>query len=125
MIALSTFAACAAEDRVAEPIQPNVLAERIAAGAAPVILDVRSPEEFAEGHVPGARNVPYDALADRLGELAIAPSTEVVAYCQSGRRAGIAERVLRDAGFTNVHDLSGHWQGWRAAGLPVEKPARN
>ena len=125
MIALSTFAACAAEDRVAEQIQPSELAERIAAGTAPVILDVRSPEEFAEGHLPGARNVPYDALADRLGELGIASDTEVVAYCQSGRRAAIAAGVLHDGGYINVRDLSGHWQGWREAGLPVEQPSPN
>ena len=120
MIALSTFAACAAEDRVAEQIQPSELAERIAAGTAPVILDVRSPEEFAARHVPGARNVPYDALEGRLGDLGIAPGSEVVAYCQSGRRAAIAERVLRDAGYTNVRDLAGHWKGWHEAGLPAE-----
>jgi len=70
--------------------------------------------------VPGARNVPYDALAGRLGELGIATGTEIVAYCQSGRRAAIAEGVLHDAGYTNVRDLSGHWQGWHEAGLPAE-----
>jgi rhodanese-related sulfurtransferase len=85
-----------------------------------LILDVRTPEEFAAGHVPGARNVPYDALAGRLGELAIAPGSEIVVHCQSGVRAAKAERVLADAGYTNVRDLDGHWKAWSEAGLPTE-----
>jgi rhodanese-related sulfurtransferase len=97
LIALSVLSASAAEDR-AIAIEPNELAERIAAGTAPLILDVGSPEEYAAGHLPGARNVPHDALAGRLGELGIARDAEIAVHCHSGRRAAQAEEVLRAAG---------------------------
>jgi len=102
------------------PIGGEELAARIAAGDAPLILDVRTPAEFEAGHLPGARNVPHDALADRLPALGLAPDAEIVVHCHSGRRASEAEQVLREAGHTNVRDLTGHWQAWRRAELPTE-----
>jgi rhodanese-related sulfurtransferase len=96
------------------------LAARIEAGSAPLVLDVRAQEEFAAGHIPGAVNIPHDALADRLDELQTAPADEIIVYCQSGRRAGLAESTLREHGYSNVQDLSGHWAGWTAAGLASE-----
>lgn len=95
------------------------LSARIESGSAPAILDVRTSEEFAAGHVPGALNVPHDLLAARLGRLGLDPAAEVVVHCERGGRAEAAERVLRDAGFTRVVDLEGHMQGWREAGLPT------
>jgi len=96
------------------------LAARIEAGSAPVILDVRTPEEFAAGHVKGAVNVPHDQLAERLAGLGLDPNAEVVVHCEKGGRAKAAEAVLHDAGFTRVVDLEGHMQGWRETGLPAE-----
>jgi rhodanese-related sulfurtransferase len=96
------------------------LAERIRTGTAPLILDVRTPEEFAAGHVPGAINIPHDQLESRLAELPAELDTEIVVHCKSGRRAGIAEETLSRAGYENLEDLKGHWQAWSAADLPVE-----
>ena len=62
------------------------------------VLDVRTPQEYAEGHVPGAVNVPYDQLASRLAE--VPKDKDVVLYCKSGRRAGIAADVLAANGYT-------------------------
>ena len=45
---------------------------------------------------------------------------EIVVYCRSGRRAGVAEAVLGEAGYTNIRDLEGHWLEWQAAGRPTE-----
>ena len=104
----------------AEPVSGPRLADRIAAGRAPLILDVRSSAEYEAGHIPGARNIPHDALPSRLDELPAARDTEIVVHCQSGRRAGMAEAVLVEAGYTRVRDLQGHWQAWEAAGLPQE-----
>lgn len=70
------------------------------------LVDVRTPSEFAGGHLPGAVNVPMDRLAARLGELG-PTSTKVVVYCQSGMRSARAARVLRAAGFGEVYDLGG------------------
>jgi len=102
-------------------LQPAELANKIKAGNAPLILDVRTPEEFAAGHVPGAVLVPHDELEKRIGELG-APRP-VVVYCKSGRRAGIAEEVLTQHGFS-VTLLDGSWQAWQAAKLPESVMAR-
>jgi rhodanese-related sulfurtransferase len=86
-----------------------------------VVLDVRTPAEYAEGHVPGAINVPHDAVAARLDELAPLKDKDVVVYCKSGRRAALALDVLGQNGYTRLRHLDGDMQGWVAAGRPVEK----
>jgi rhodanese-related sulfurtransferase len=96
-------------------VEPQVLAARITNGDAPLILDVRTPAEYAEGHLPGAINISHDELAGRVDELGAERNAEVVVYCRSGRRAGLAESVLVESGFTNVLDLNGHWLGWSGA----------
>ena len=96
------------------------LAAELKQGAAPVILDVRSPEEYGAGHIPGARNVPLDQLAARLPELGIAKTDEVVVHCERGPRAAQAEALLAKDGYEHVVDLEGHMKGWRESGLPVE-----
>ena len=106
------------------PVPATELAAQIAAKdavhPAPLILDVRTPAEFAAGHVPGAVLIPVDQLAARVGELG-APR-EIVVYCRTGHRSGLAEPVLEKSGF-RVHQLAGSWQAWEAAGMPEEKSA--
>ena len=82
--------------------------ELVQAGAR--LVDVRTPAEFASGHLPGAINIPVQELADRLGELQ-PKDTPVVLYCRSGRRSSSAARTLKSAGFAVVHDLGsmGRW----------------
>lgn len=101
-------------------ISPDALQERIEAGTAPVILDVRTAEEYEAGHVPGALNMSHDELAARLGELGLDPAAELVVYCRSGHRAGIAEELLGRRGFTQLRDLDGHWLQWVEDGRPTE-----
>ena len=96
------------------------LMSRIEAETAPTILDVRTPEEFAAGHVPGAINIPYTELEERYSELELEGSDELVVYCQSGRRAAIAKAALSELGFTNVRDLDGHIAAWKQAERPLE-----
>ncbi|MBI3201601.1 MAG: rhodanese-like domain-containing protein [Polyangiaceae bacterium] len=78
----------------------------VAEGA--TLLDVRSPSEFAEGHAPGAKNIPVDEVAARAGELD--KSKPVVTYCAVGARSRVAAASLRASGFT-VHDL-GSLSAW-------------
>ncbi|MFO0624562.1 MAG: rhodanese-like domain-containing protein [Polyangiales bacterium] len=78
----------------------------VAAGA--VLLDVRTPEEFRDGHVEGARNIPVDEVAQRLAELS--RDRVVVVYCHSGARSARAAGVLRRAGY-RVRDL-GPMRAW-------------
>jgi len=103
-------------------ISPDELAGRLNTDGAPVLLDVRSAEEFAAGHIPGAILIPYDELPSRLAELSEYRDAEIVVYCRTGRRAGIAEATLREAGFSSVYDLEGHMREWTAARHPVTDP---
>lgn len=68
------------------------------------LVDVRTPEEFAAGHIPGAVNIPVQELDRRIGELEPKERT-VVVYCRSGNRSGSAARMLKSAGYAEVHDL--------------------
>ena len=85
------------------------------------LLDVRSDEEFQAGHVPGAINISHKMLSDQLSALPANKDQLVIVYCRSGRRAGIAEQILRDNGFTQVRHLSGDMNGWQESNLPIAK----
>ncbi len=120
---LVTVGPAAAQDQpLTATMAPSELAGRIDDGSAPYVLDVRTAEEYADGHIAGAVNISHTELADRLGELDFAASEEIVVYCRSGRRAANAAATLVNAGFTGVRDLEGHMQGWEAAELPIMKP---
>jgi phage shock protein E len=84
-----------------------------------VILDVRTPEEFAEVHLDGAVMIDfYEAdFADRLGELD--PEVPYLLYCRSGNRSGQTTAIMGDLGFTDVADVDGGIVAWSGAGLPV------
>ena len=87
----------------------------------PIIVDVRRPDEFTTGHVPGARNIPHSEMAARLHELGDNRHEEVVVYCESGRRAAIAQGILEQAGFTRVRHLEGDMRSWRKRHLPQQE----
>jgi rhodanese-related sulfurtransferase len=112
--------ACSAGAEPGDATQTELVARLDAGQAPPLVLDVRTPEEFAAGHVPGARNIPIDELDERIGEIAAHRDQEVVVYCETGRRAGKASDALGTAGFTQVRQLDGDMRAWREAGLPVE-----
>lgn len=119
---LAAAAACAGDE--ANLIGQDALLARLAAQDAQlVVLDVRTAGEFAEGHVPGARNISHDELGARLAELEDAHDKDVVVYCRSGRRAGLAIETLRQAGFRRPLHLEGDYLGWTAAGREVEGDA--
>ena len=84
-------------------------ARALVAGGARLV-DVRTPREYAAGHMPGAVNMPLDALERRLGELG-ARERPVVVYCASGTRSAAAQRTLRRHGFGSVRNL-GSWRTW-------------
>jgi rhodanese-related sulfurtransferase len=86
---------------------------------APFLLDVRTAEEFAEGHVPGATNIPVGELEAHLAE--VPKDRPVVVYCRVGGRAALASSRLRERGYTNVSEMQGSMTAWEAARLPVER----
>ena len=86
-----------------------------------MVLDIRTPEEFRDGHLPGARNLDFFApdFRQRLEALARGDAP-VLLYCRSGNRSGQAMRLLRQWGRDDVLHLAGGFRAWRAAGLPEE-----
>jgi phage shock protein E len=87
-----------------------------------VVLDVRTPAEFAGGHLAGAVNLDYQAagFADRLAELDRA--VPYVLYCRTGNRSAQVREMMRDLGFAEVHEIAGGIVAWAEAGLGIVLP---
>lgn len=96
-------------------------AQELVAGDDVRVLDVRTPEEFAEGHVEGATLIDFyePDFADRIAELD--PEATYVVYCRSGNRSGQATALMAEQGFSAVHDVDGGVLAWEAAGLPLAR----
>ncbi|WP_228371159.1 rhodanese-like domain-containing protein [Shewanella piezotolerans] len=80
--------------------------QKIDAGA--LIVDVRTAEEFAQGHLPNAINIPFEQIAKAFAERKIATDKSVVLYCRSGRRSGIANDALISAGYSHTYNGGGY-----------------
>lgn len=124
VLAAFTIGACAPQmvaPEVAAAVQnisPNQYVSNFSqAEAAHLLVDVRTPEEFASGHIAGSVNIPLNELPSRMSEL---PTDQpVVLYCRSGNRSAQAADILRRAGYNQIYDLGGIIS-WTAAGLPVQ-----
>ena len=113
-----SFAALA--DGELAPLSQDAYLALAKSGEQAFVLDVRAPEEFVTGHVPGAVNIPYDQVAARLAE--VPKDKDVVLYCRSGRRAGMAAEVLAANGYARLKHLEGDMPAWIEKGRPVETP---
>lgn len=84
-----------------------------------VVLDVRTPAEFAAGHLEGAVNIDVESsdFAAKVGELD--KGTTYAVYCRSGNRSRVATQAMQQMGFTSLYDLDGGINDWAAAGQPV------
>lgn len=91
---------------VAAPISVEEGKEKIKQGA--LLVDVRTPDEFNAGHVENAINIPHDQVEKRLAEFGTDKNREIVLYCKSGRRAGIADTELQKLGFKNAYSAGGY-----------------
>ena len=109
-----------ADGEVAPLSQDAFLALPRSGDKAPFVLDVRAPEEYVTGHVPGAVNIPHDQIAARLAE--VPKDKDVVLYCRSGRRAAMAGEVLSGNGYTRLQHLEGDIVGWQEKQRPIEVP---
>jgi glyoxylase-like metal-dependent hydrolase (beta-lactamase superfamily II)/rhodanese-related sulfurtransferase len=105
-------------ERITAPALAEWLAgKRPDAGAAPIVVDVRSEAEHAGGHIAGALNIPLTHLDERIGEI---PSGKPVAvHCEGGYRSAIAASLLQKLGRPHVHDMVGGYKAWLAAKLPA------
>jgi len=102
----------------APSVRSDVLHAEREAGRAPVVIDVRTAEEYATGHIPGAVNIPFDEVAKRIVDID-APNG-VILYCMVGPRARKGESALLAAGYEKVFHLEGGLAAWKTAGLSVE-----
>jgi molybdopterin/thiamine biosynthesis adenylyltransferase len=120
-----------------EEVDPGVVHELLARGdgasagasanggspGAPVLIDVRELEEFAAGHIPGAKHVPKSYLETRIEAAAPDRDVQIVLYCQSGNRSAWAARtLLDDLGYTDVASMTGGITLWKDRGYEVEVP---
>jgi len=83
------------------------------------LLDVREPDEYAAGHIPGVTLIPMGEVASRMSELPT--DTEIIVTCRTGNRSGQVADFLREQGFTNVHNMEGGIVAWQEAGYTVEQ----
>ncbi len=84
-----------------------------------MILDVRTPAEYAEGHIAGATLIPVQELANRLSE--VPKDRQVYVHCKSGRRSARAAKLLAENGFDRIENMLGGIIAWQDAGYPVVK----
>ena len=86
------------------------------------VVDVRSPEEWSRGHLPGALHIPLALLPDRFAELDA--SAPIVVHCKGGNRSSIAASFLQSQGLSNISNLAGGYDHWVAQGLAIESARR-
>ncbi len=104
-----------------EEIDPSDVREQLNNGA--VVVDVREPEEWGAGHIPGAQHVPKSYLESRIEGAVPDRSQHVVLYCASGNRSAWAARTLiEDLGYEHVESMTGGFTLWKDRGYEVETP---
>ena len=101
-------------------VKSDVLAEELAGTDLPVIIDVRSKGEWdKDGNIEGSINVPFSDLFNSLDQIPDDKDARIIVLCASGHRGGITMMALRLMGYTDVINLNGGLNAWKAAGLPV------
>lgn len=88
-------------------ISPNEARERLKFDKSVILLDVRSPEEYAELHIPNSKLLPLEQLQSNISKIANDKDTEIIVHCHSGARASTACNLLSKMGYTNVSNLGG------------------
>lgn len=86
------------------------------------VIDVREPNEYTEGHLPGAINIPRGVLEFKIGDQPAMsdPDTDLLVYCRSGARGALATETLMKLGYNNVKNLAGGFKAWQEAGGTIE-----
>jgi glyoxylase-like metal-dependent hydrolase (beta-lactamase superfamily II)/rhodanese-related sulfurtransferase len=102
-----------------QDVSPQELSAMLKNGSRPVVVDVREPWEYAQGHIPGSLLIPLGQLASRLDELD--PSRPVAAICASGNRSQSAAALLGQKGFKKVYNVVHGMTGWQMAGLETAR----
>jgi rhodanese-related sulfurtransferase len=99
-------------------ITASEVSEKLKFGKHPLVLDVRQPDEFRQGHIKGAKLMPLNELYKRMKDLP--KGREIICVCDTGSRSRSAAKILMKEGYT-VFDLTGGMVAWKRAKMPVEK----
>jgi rhodanese-related sulfurtransferase len=86
-----------------------------------LLIDVRDPGEWQEGHIPGTKNFSRGTVELEVEEAAPDLSTPIITHCGGGGRSALAAESLQRMGYTNVKSMAGGFKTWKAAGLPTTK----
>jgi rhodanese-related sulfurtransferase len=105
------------KSRASGPALSTLQATQLINARNATIVDTRSPDEFAKGSLPNAKNVPADKIGDRMRELK--KDRPLIVVCATGSTAGRTAAQLRAGGFNEVYVLGGGLAAWREAGLPI------
>jgi phage shock protein E len=119
VLAVTVLTGCSSSD-VVEDVDVSQAAQIVDQRDA-IILDVRTPQEYAAGHLPGAININVESpdFAERVSGLD--ESTEILVYCRTGNRSAVATDQMADLGFTALADLQGGIEAWAAAGETIDR----
>jgi molybdopterin/thiamine biosynthesis adenylyltransferase/rhodanese-related sulfurtransferase len=98
---------------------PADLQRRLKAGEPVVVIDVRDPDEYRDGHIEAATSISRGFLEFRIGSVASDPASTIVLYCQSGLRSVLAARALKELGYQHVINFAGGYQKWVQSGFPT------
>ena len=106
-----------------QEIDINTADTRIA--QADILIDVREPEEYRQGHIPGAINMPRGLLEFQISGQPALQSRDIaiVLYCKTSGRAALAARSLQEMGYLNISSIYGGFDAWAAANKPITKPS--
>ena len=102
-------------------LPPSEFKKKVESSEKPIILDVRSPGEYRDGHLINAVNINWNDDAFDKQVQSLDKNSPVFVYCYGGGRSSSAATELRKQGFINVYDLEGGLEAWREAGLPEVK----
>ena len=119
LMTLLPVMALAADDFLSPGLTAPELQSRLGTAEAPLVVDLRTPAEFGIAHIPGAINIPLEALEKRLDE--ISNDNGVLIYCINGSRTRQAEPILYAHDIDNIYHLEGTFYSWIKGKHPVEK----
>lgn len=120
-VMLVALAGCGSSTAAIELVSAEEAATTLDDASPEIILDVRTPEEFAEGHIDGAINIDFYAADFRSQLEALDPDASYVLYCRSGNRSAETATLMADLEFTDVDEIEGGILAWLDAGLSLAR----
>jgi rhodanese-related sulfurtransferase len=112
---------CSSHAQPGTLLPPAEFKKKVESSSQPIIVDVRTPEEYSEGHLPDAVNMDWDGDHFDQQIQSLDKHASVFVYCYGGGRSSGAAKEMRKQGFKNVYDLKGGFSAWKKAGLPEVK----